>query len=198
MDVKEVRNIHAGGRVFITASGPSLLEFEPELLKGEQIIAINETLRRFPWAQYSVALDHGPYEEALVHDSILFTMKTKTYLPNVIHLGRDNKRNSQNFTFDLTGGIFCGGTSTFVGLEAAVWMGFKDIYLCGLDLCRSINKTHFYGIQDRFDHKCEANFPLMKKSFEQAATVLSHINVVNCSLVSTLTCFPKIDIHEVV
>lgn len=195
MDIRKLKDIHLGGRVFITASGPSLLYFEPEELKDEIIITVNETITRFPWAKYSIALDRVPYDICLKYDSILLTTQPKSYLPNVIHTVADGRR--EVFTRDMTSKIAVGGTSTYVALELAIWLGFKDIYICGLDLKRGEKQTHFYGNQKNFETRTISSFALMKQSFNYASTVLSDVNVVNCSLESELLCFPKLDIYEV-
>lgn len=190
--IRDYHNIHPGGRVFITASGPSLLEFDPELLRGEYIITVNETINRFPWAQYSTALDHGPYEVCTKKSNTLFTTRKDAY-PNV-KLALDN---SEPFKFDLDSGVNVGATTAFVALQIAWWMGFHDIYICGVDLGITDTHTHFYGEKNRFQECTGINFPAMKKSFEEAAPLLLSRNVVNCSTRSLLDCFPKQDIHDV-
>jgi hypothetical protein len=191
-NIKAYRNLHPGGRVFITASGPSLLEFDPELLRKEQIITVNETITRFPWAQYSVALDHKPYAICTKYDNILFTTRKDAY-PNV----KIGTNGTQPFSFDLTGGVYVGFTTTFVALQLAVWLGFKDIYICGLDLGITKTHTHFYGYKPFFDTETGINFKGMRGAFNAAAPLLSDWNVVNCSMDSQLSCFPKQSIEEI-
>ncbi len=192
MDICDFKDIHKGGRVFITASGPSLLEFKPDLLKDEYIIAVNETIQRFPWAHYACAMDIGPYEICVKSDAIIFTTQKSGY-PDV----KLSIWNKAPFSFELSDGINPGGTTTMLALQVAVYMGFQEIYLCGLDLGVTNDKTHFFGTRDNFNDVTGCNFPIMRKCFEASAPSLLDKKIINCSEKSTLDCFPKQSIYTI-
>lgn len=199
-DIGDYRGIHKkeGGRVFITASGPSLLETDPEILKNEWVFCVNETFNRFPWAQYAAACDREPAlnlawkEPAIWFVTRRFPGKYDKYKKTVfIRTGPP-----EHFFGDLTKGIHVNGTTTLFALQIADWMGFKKIYLLGLDLKEGKDRTHFYGNKPDFERLTKKHFGLMTNGFTKAAKKIGH-KVVNCSMDSALSCFEKKPLMEV-
>jgi hypothetical protein len=69
-----------------------------------------------------------------------FSKKTITYPDNIIKFFEnptdDIKINPSLYLLD-------GGTTTFVMIQYAYWMGYKEVYLAGVDL--DYTKPYFYG-----------------------------------------------------
>lgn len=197
MDILDFKNVHneMGDRVFITASGPSLLEFDPTILRKEHIICVNDTIERFPWTRYGISADSGPAHKYIDQVPVMFCTNRMTQ-DNHVYIA---KAKAFGFSFDLTQSGVTGRTTTYLALQLAVWMGFKTIYLVGLDLCVTNTHTHFYGTKKNFQWMTGKHFVVMQRSFKQAAKSLkdTDVKVYNCSPVSTVTVFPKVNIKEV-
>ena len=63
------KNRHVDERVFIVASGPSLSDVDPELLRNETTITINDALLMFPDTQYAAVMDSRKLHE--LHEPLL-------------------------------------------------------------------------------------------------------------------------------
>lgn len=101
----------------------------------------------------------------------------------------------EGFSWDLEEGIYSGYTISYFALQIAVYMGFKKIFFLGLDLSHDGPKTHFFGQDPQTTNHENTEFPRMLKMLNHGANVLgrSQIAVFNCSPVSNLEAFPKMD-----
>lgn len=81
-----------------------------------------------------------------------------------------------------------GGNSGFQAVNLAYQLGAKTILLLGFDMCG----THYFG-----DHPqgLVQNSPYASfiKSFE---TITDEVEIINCSRMTALTCFPKMRIGD--
>ncbi len=167
--VKELENTHQGGRLFIVANGPSLTEEPLHLLENEVVCVVNKgyltvdkgMLKKF---DYFAIADHNVYAnlplefvsktEKAKRIYVDFVTKQKyykqedCYVYKKPHLSKPFCKSTFPKSIDSTF-----GTLYTVALETAVvasFMGFKEIYLLGVDLgFKDSNKTHFYGTGER-------------------------------------------------
>lgn len=101
------------------------------------------------------------------------------------------------YSHDIRKGIFPGGTVAYEGVQLLAWLGFKDIYLHGLDLGNAASQPRFYETAENklptTLHKQLAGE--IEPSFRSAAAILRErdITVRNLSPVSALgeDIFPK-------
>jgi Acetyltransferase (GNAT) family len=190
------RNRHRGQRLFIVASGPSLLEVDTERLRGEVTLTINDALLRFPRARYAAIMDsrklHELHHELLALEG-LFTLKGNSYGTEVTLLGTDG------FSLELEQGAYSGYTTAFFALQIAVFMGFREICYLGLDLGNTARQSHFFGNRTLQDRDRPDVYARMRQSFERVAPRLRElgVSVYNCSPVSTLKCFPYRSLDDV-
>lgn len=146
--IKTLKNIHSGKRCFIIGTGPSLRIEDLELLKEEFTFASNRIFELFDktyWRPtFYVCQDHLiidkytnqinameckigflPIEHQDAFDSDMFrffVLKEKFFYPN-----------DAPFSIDVSKFIGQGYTVTYGAIQLAVYMGFTEIYLLGVD-----------------------------------------------------------------
>lgn len=139
------QNKHNGERCFIIANGPSLSNMDLTPLANEITIGMNRIYLLFEeWGfstTYLASINELVLEqfandiEGLGLPKFL-NWNRRNYFPNedentmFLKLGYGVK---DKFGYDLTKGISSGGTVTFVSLQLAYYMGFKEVILVGLD-----------------------------------------------------------------
>lgn len=173
--IERYKGIHQDGRCFIIGLGPSLTCQDLEMLyqHQEMCISVNSIYKIFEqtnWRPtYYVTTEDSvmKYEK----DIVLNSMKGVTcfisdeYEPfcreqhddniMVYHLGRQWKDHGYiPFSEDFAQIAYNNGTVLYAALELAVYMGFKEIYLLGVD-ASGIN-----GKYDIYKHFYEENNPI--------------------------------------
>lgn len=196
-NIKDFKNIHNKKRLFILASGPSLNQQDLEPLKRRIVMGLNRSCLIYPDTHYHCTMDHRLFElygKQLKNTRYLFTLEDRPWGIPIKLLG------SEGFSWDLEEGIYSGYTISYVALQIAVYMGFKEIFYLGLDLKHEGPKTHFFGQDFRSLKHEQTEFPKMMKMFCYGAEKLrnSGVKVYNCSPVSDLACFPKMPYDEAV
>jgi len=110
-----------------------------------------------------------------------------------------DRRAGLGYSFDLARGFFDVGTVAYVALQILTWLGFRSIYLHGLDLRNAASTPRFYETTENMqpsglDHVFADR---IEPSFFHAAQLLRARGIVvsNLSLDSALSeeVFPKLD-----
>lgn len=168
--IEEFKDIHLGQRCFIVATGPSLRIEDLDTLAKHKAMCISmnriwyafdkttwrpdyyvvgdyrnlkqdaEILEQMPINYKFVADTYGPYWEKEHTDSIIKYHFHYEYLPDRM----------PKFSEDFSRKCYHGTTITYVCLQLAVYMGFTEIYLLGVDATRSAS-----GYQDASSHFCK-------------------------------------------
>ena len=146
--ISKYRNIHKGQRCFIIGTGPSLTIADLEALKDEITFAPNriyELLDKTSWRPtYYICQDHNliqtfgnrikgveantsflpvDYKNLFVGEKYrFFALKEKNFYPN-----------DAEFSYDPSKFLAQGYTVTYGAIQLAIYMGFTDIYLIGVD-----------------------------------------------------------------
>lgn len=145
-----MRNRYLGQRCFVLGNGPSLKVADLELLKNEVTFAANKIYLCFDETEwrptfYSVEdllVAQNSRAEILAIDRTtkIFPHHMLPFLPRQAnhHYARwlppaDNRSPFREFSTDLTKGICWGSTVTYSMLQMAAHMGFRQIYILGLD-----------------------------------------------------------------
>lgn len=150
--LRKLNNIHIGERCFIIANGPSLTVEDLELLHNQEEItfAMNRIYKLFSetsWRPtYYVCEDINIFHESL--DEINAISAEKKFIP-VNHKWYHNinvdgalyfwanydrtKDFPDSFSTDIAKQMDSLGTVTFTCINIAAYMGFKEIYLLGVD-----------------------------------------------------------------
>jgi len=153
--IKEFSGKHKGMRCFIIGNGPSLSISDIEALRGEVTFASNRIYRLYDTTNWRPLYWVGVDLEFLLIDKkqLLQTMEEKetTFFvtndfksfgtkPNVYYCLPDHKFYIDKFrTYPIKFsdnaelGLAFGGTVTYVAIQLAVYMGFNEIYLLGID-----------------------------------------------------------------
>ncbi len=153
-----LKNIHKGQRCFIIGNGPSLKSKDLELLKNEVTFAVNHIYRIFDqtdWRPtYYIMIDTVHYPK--IHEIINGIDAKMRFVPfqNAVLAGKvydnityfnqelhdthveDNRivvDKPLTFSEDIEKGICCRYTVLYTAFQLAVYMGFSEIYLLGVD-----------------------------------------------------------------
>lgn len=153
--LKQFKDIHAGKRCFVIGNGPSLTIKDLELLRGEKTFAANKIYLAFDqtdWrpSYYVVEDDHmiqQHYQEiSRLNGFVKFICddwgsffrrddKTIIYPRTLLDLDR-----FPQFSGNASRHVFCGYMVTYISLQLAYFMGFKRVYLLGVDFDYSLNR----------------------------------------------------------
>lgn len=168
-EILTYKNIHAGDRCFIVATGPSLTTDDLNTLHnhGEICFSMNRIFNIFnrtEWRpDYYVVGDKEMIEDlseeisslnvpnkfiSTVPRSYWESFNSKGSIPYKILLRAFNNRQPL-FSEYAEHGLYQGTTITYLCIQLAVYMGFSDIYLLGVDFNYSNNlydpRNHFAG-----------------------------------------------------
>lgn len=150
MNLDFFKDLHKDRKAVIVAGGPSLARTNLEYFSSEFIfLGVSLTYRHvkfyknrrsityqfigdrniFDQIHYDFLYGH-PFAQLFVSKGIYEVYKNKINLEDTSYfIGGGAKK----FHTDLTKPIYGGGTSTFLALQFAYYMGFKKVYLVGLD-----------------------------------------------------------------
>lgn len=206
----------AGKRCLLIGGGPSLSNFDPNLISNEFTIGINKAFVKFS-CTINYGMDYRFYEQ-LTHvdgkdkEKLSLHEQWVNYKGIKVFLKMDNnskfdggvytiKKLSQKvLRFDLSEGIYPGGNSGFGALMLAVALGATKIGLLGYDfkVDKDCNRTHWHqGYGQKIDHM-ERVLRNFKAGFEAIAPKIEEhkILVFNLNPNSNLKCFPFAGIEE--
>jgi hypothetical protein len=144
--IKQLKGIKKHCRCFIVGNGPSLNLNDLSLIKDENSFAANLIFQVFDktewrptyyflqdrYADTETILDGLDVKYIFIGD--YYWRKRGVDNPNALcfHTFR-NSKNSVKFSEDISNGISCHYTITYSMIQAAVYMGYSEIYLLGMD-----------------------------------------------------------------
>jgi len=142
--LEKFHNAHVGQRCFIIGNGPSLRNTDLSLLRDEVTFGLNRIYMNFDAMGFHTTY-HVTVNELVAEQCASDIAR----LPMPKFLGwhcRDLLPNTRDMTFlytrgglrswfytDLTEGCWEGSTVTFVAMQLAYYMGFKEVVLVGVD-----------------------------------------------------------------
>lgn len=199
--LRAFRNIHQGKRCFIIGNGPSLTLEDLERLQGEYTFASNKidtVFDKIRWRPtYYVVSDNDitpeMYERSRHYDD---GVMAKFFPANFREGCSGENRNAwfynyvgcdttgkvpPEFSTDMTRYLTEGFSVAYVAMQMAVYMGFKEIYLLGIDFSWAIYKDcqgniyengtakhRFYEDNHDEDEISIPNVELMENAYKQA------------------------------
>lgn len=156
--IKEYRNHYQGKRCFIVGNGPSLKPEDLDKIKDEYSFAANRIYKIFSQTKwrpsfYCIQDENALYEmesesmDITINNSIATFIRMHGY--RIIKNRRrilnsicfipifPGKKPHGNFSFstDASKWLYDGETVTYMAIQLAVYMGFTQIYLVGVDHC---------------------------------------------------------------
>ena len=222
--IKALENKHKGERIFVIGTGPSLNKTSMHLIKNEVVFCVNSFLKG--WEKFGILPNYYAlsdfrafktyYVDVIKLKIPLFSFENKLkdwsadILNNVIVL-KDTLPNKQvgmktieDFSKDLTVGS--GGTGTVVidiALQAAYYMGFKEVYLLGCD-CDYTKEHHFHGeqmydfdhldlVMERFSDMVFPAYEISKQVFEE-----DDRKIINCTVGGKLEIFERARLEDII
>ena len=156
--LKKYKDIHKGKRCFIIGNGPSLRMEDLNMLKDEITFAANSIYLMFDktdWRpnnylcgdSYAYRADYdlienldipnkfislsAAFKVGKLSDKVLY-FKTSSDKTNIIN-GKIEENKLYSFSYDITDGINYESTVLYSAVQIAVYMGFTEIYLLGVD-----------------------------------------------------------------
>jgi hypothetical protein len=227
-----LHNLHAGQRVFILGNGPSLNKCDLSLLHNEIIFGVNNIFLNYKkmgfHPTYYVVEDtllaedrstqinayHGPRIKFFGNYlRYCFNNSPETIWLNIIAT-YENYPGFPHFSKNAARKVWAGGTVTYICMQLAYYMGFKEVYLVGFDhsyniptdanvddqtreiTSRSYDPNHFdsnyFGKGYRW-HNPEVE--RMGMAYARARQVFESDNrtIINATIGGHLNVFPRVD-----
>lgn len=236
IELLSLKNKYKGNRCFIIGNGPSLRIEDLHCLKDEITFASNKIFLSYEKTQWRptfycsedlLVLKQNKEEMLQLENSLFFFpylaypyMKNKkdTLFYNRVVIGNTENPLARNdfpgFSFDIIEGVNWGSTIVYTQLQFAVYMGFKDIYLLGVDFDFKLpNKkvknyyisegetNHFHKDYRKKGEKWyQPNLDVQLRSFKEAAAAISSspINIYNATRGGKLEVFPRVLFDEII
>lgn len=217
--LREFSGKYKGKRCFIVATGPSLTISDLEKIKGEYSFGMNSICMLFDKTSWRPSFygiqDVFVYEKMkdIINNTfsvndIVFTGSTlncKKYIEYPVNAfyhkyAAQCRRFFVKFSDNAYSEVYDGSTITYSLIQIAVYMGFKEIYLLGVDCSYQKGKKNHVvesGHIDKYDYLL--NYKRMVISYEKAKEYAdSHdIHIINCTRGGMLEVFPRKSLEEV-
>jgi hypothetical protein len=199
--------------VFIIGGGPSLKNFDFLKLADKDTIVVNKSILHVPFPSYFITVDYTVLGKIGIQsfkqvnttkifvanfsiptlkeaDGVITDTKFNLAYENLTFFDRvikSHKSDGIGLSFD---DFRSGSNSGFCAFQLAVLLGYKKIYLLGIDLDTSNNITHYHGGYGEgvgsFDVKLKDYFMSFKAGLLQLSILREDIKVFNCSITSAL------------
>ena len=229
----KLKDSHKGERCFIVANGPSLTAKDLNLLhaKNEITFAMNRIYKIFPETQwrpyYYVCEDINIFNESTdkinaipaKHKFIPINLKwyNNVCIDGAMYFLANYNRNKDfpdSFSTDISKQMDSMGTVTFTCLNIAAYMGFKKIYLLGVDhnykitineqgetVVDEMAKDYFCenydnDIKDIVIHDMGQNTRAYKKAKKYCDE--HNIEIYNATRGGKLEVFPRVNFDEII
>lgn len=229
--LKTLKGIHTGKRCFVIGNGPSLRPTDLDMLKGDFTFAANRIFQIFDqtsWRpSYYLSVDDKFLKEAqnnlvdydLGHMFLRYGKCSLTGPTNKLtkifiepFQFRDKHADFTKYISEDVSDHFCDGfTVTYEGIQLAIFMGFKEIYLLGVDH----NYSHSLDtsgkvcvdttVQDYFDNSKytkTSNYPFDLVTTQYSYTIAREycdthgIKIYNATRGGKLEVFERVDFDE--
>lgn len=226
-----LKNKYKGLECFIVGNGPSLTVEDLNWLKKKNITSFGVNKIHLIYPQTNWRPDFYVCEDIPVLETILDTVNDQKdiikFLMEVPGINKDEKTifinriatefTGMDFFLEPVPYLFCGQTVIYICLQLAVFMGFKKIYLLGIDFSWNFDdaepdKEGFSVLKGDSPHfvtdyfkKGEKQYLVTKPHFEYMIRILHYakeilekmgIQVFNATRGGKLEVFPRVNIDE--
>lgn len=213
VELRKLKKRHLNGKCFIIATGPSLRIEDLNILKTNNIFCfgVNSILKiEKEWIgdAYVAADSHfinsnlqciKDYrcEYKFIGDSCQEYWEEENGDSYRIHVAKAGTE-AVDFSEEICQKVYCGyggsGTVTYICMQLAVYMGFTEIYLLGVDcnyVSGSRNNYFIAGEADNIDHK--ENFMLKAYEYAKNYADTHGIKIYNATRGGMLEVFERVD-----
>lgn len=213
----QFKDIHNGKRCFIVGTGPSLTMDDLELIKNEYSFSMNSIPLSYEdttWRPtYYAIQDKFAYDKlkAIIRESnmpyVFNGISVKWMTPimdienipfplNILDHGKAIPNHITKFSKDAYKVVYAGHSITYSAIQIAVYMGFKEIILLGVDCdySKDVNHIKEYTVQD---DKNAAY--LMRESYKIARKYADEhgIKILNATRNAKLDVFETVTLEEI-
>lgn len=226
LKIEHLKDLNKDKRCFIVGNGPSLTLEQLEKIKNEDCFGANRIYKMFKkteWRpQYYVIQDKydmtkGVYDTLDVPYLFISDIYWKEHgmkNPNAIcyHTERSLKQTSNlPFSEECSKFIQVASTVTFTMIQLACYMGYKEIYLIGMDhtyanvtndkgviIWKNNVKSHVF--EDERPNEVVANISYMEDAYKAAKKYceVHDIKIYNATIGGELEVFERIDFWKIV
>lgn len=217
------KNLHKNQRCFIVGTGPSLNINQLDLLQNEITFSMNSIPLSFSktnWRPtyyviqdtraYNIFKDNLPSyakKEIFIGINHRFNgIKMKKYTNHnfnkycyyPLYLRPDENIYKIKFSDDCYKIVYDGTTVTYSILQLAVYMGFSEIYLLGMDCdYTSTDKKHFINYVTNFNTLAAENKMLYAYSLTNLYAKEHNIKIFNATTGGKLEIFPRVKLEDI-
>ena len=160
------------------------------------VIAIYRNIELVPWAEVVYGCDEAWWKGEEGLKKYKGIKMSYGVMPQYKDIHRVKVVEREDFLLNEPMEIGSGGNSGFQAINLAVQFGVTDIVLVGYD-CKG---QHWFGRNRApLNNPAESNFQRWLKAFEFGAKTLQKngVSVVNTSMDSRISCFPKMPLEDV-
>lgn len=148
MVLEKFENLHKGKRAFLVAGGPSLKDTDITLLDDEIVFSVSLTYKKEDLktnyhfiGDFNIAKQFFEEIERIKCDGLfvsngIYSICILNHPRLYSFLGHSKKE----FCKNPYNGVHGGGTSTFVAMQFAYFMGIQELYVVGLDHYLTLDK----------------------------------------------------------
>ncbi|MEH7401756.1 6-hydroxymethylpterin diphosphokinase MptE-like protein [Gottfriedia acidiceleris] len=219
LKLKQFKNIHKGERCFIVATGPSLLNSDLEKLKNEITFSMNSIFLAFEetdwrptyygiqftdlFKKYKNKIDHLDVRYKFIANVISkqFDVSDDYYIYplDLLNHNMKHKRFHTKFSDDAYAVIYDGYTITYSLIQLAVYMGFNEIYLIGVDCNYSKDKINHFKDYNLVDSNYTSTSEKMISAYNIAKEYADchNIKIFNATRGGMLEVFERVDLDVV-
>ena len=229
----KIHNSHLGESCFVVGNGPSLTAEDLTTLheRGIPSFAVNRIYKIFPQTPWRptyyvstdavLARDVLPVLDTLPVEQKFIPLQNKYYLGIKVKgahyfFRNDNRKNDQpeGFGLDCTNQVNIRGTVTIACIQLAIHMGYRHIYLLGIDhnfdkvitengeiiIDPSVKNYFCEGYDDDVANEVQHDLGNTTKAYWDVRkfTDAHDIDVLNASRQTKLNAFPRLSFEEAV
>lgn len=217
------KNKYVGQRCFIVATGPSLTISDIECLNGEITFGMNSIIKLYDKTSWRPTFygiqDSNVYQKLQpeilavyrgasnifvsdniankyeTHDSFCLFPYDAVYHDNYLEIDKYFSM----FSADCYRIVYDGYSITYSLIQIAVYMGFKEIYLLGVDCSYKRGAKNHIVESGNNDKNEEKNHEKMMTGYIEAKKYADKngIKIINCTRGGMLEVFPRMTLDEV-
>lgn len=225
--LKKFKSIHKGESCFIVGTGPSLKLEDIEKIKhtNAKCFGVNTLYKIYEntsWrADYYCIIDPTTYSAIRdgvkkYHTNSLFIAGNRIFEENIdinrfalncssfYRLAYKEYFGATEFSTDLCNEIYDGASVVYAALQIAVYMGFKDIYLLGVDCNYEKNsilhsKTLAYGKDYKYNWTKQTGLTMIE-CFKVAKEYAdkNNVHIYNAAAGGMLEVFPRVGLDDAI
>lgn len=222
-DIKSYKRIHDGERCFIVATGPSLTIADIEMIREEYSFGMNSITKLYTqtdWRPtYYGIQDCNVYAKMETSICDVYESADNVFISDVIGEKFNVPRNFHQFPYDAVyhdnqleinyyfaefsddcySIVYDGYSITYSLIQMAIYMGFKEIYLLGVDCSYKRGAKNHIVDSGNDDKNEEKNHEKMVVGYKKAKEYAdAHgIKIVNCTRGGMLEVFPRKKLEDV-